>query len=189
MGVGFFSFSAITCAQTSTVKDKDGNVYEVKKLADGKLWIVDNLKTDLPGSHCYEDKQSNCDKYGRLYTWNQAIEGCKQLGDGWKLPTNEDWQKMLKQYGGVRDDAEDGGKAAFEALYIGGSSKFDAVLGGGRNPAGDYARIDAHGFYWTSTASNSANAWIYNFGTNMRIVNRHDDSEKVREVAVRCFKE
>jgi len=74
-------------------------------------------------------------------------------------------------------------------LYIGGSSKFDAVLGGGRNPAGDYARIDAHGFYWTSTASNSANAWIYNFGANMRIVNRHDDSEKVREVAVRCFME
>jgi len=52
------------------------------------------------------------------------------IGDGWQLPTNEEWRKMAKHYGGVRDDSDDGGKAAYKALIIGGSLGFNAVFGG-----------------------------------------------------------
>jgi len=38
--------------------------------------------------------------------------------------------KWPKHYGGVRDDSDDGGKAAYQALAIGGSSGFNAVFGG-----------------------------------------------------------
>ena len=41
---------------------------------------------------------------------------------------------MAKHYGGIRDDSDDSGKAAYKALLIGGGSGFDALLGGGRMP-------------------------------------------------------
>jgi hypothetical protein len=44
----------------------------------------------------------------------------------------------------------DGGKAAYKALLIGGGSGFNALLGGGRGEGGQYARLEAHGFYWTA---------------------------------------
>ena len=95
---------------------------------------------------------------------------------------------MAKHYGGVRDDSEDGGKAAFKALVMGGSSGFDALFGGGRAPGGQYERLEAHGFYWTASESDSASAWLYNFG-QARILNRHSDGEKQRALSVRCVRD
>ncbi len=54
---------------------------------------------------------------------------------------------MAKRYGGVSQDAEDKGKAAYQALSAGGGSGFNAMLGGGRSDSGEYARLEAHGFY------------------------------------------
>ncbi len=51
----------------------------------------------------------------------------------------------------MHDDAADGGKAAYKALQTGGSSGFNALLGGNRTQNGEYARLEAHGFYWTAT--------------------------------------
>jgi uncharacterized protein (TIGR02145 family) len=95
---------------------------------------------------------------------------------------------MAKRYGGVRDDSGDGGKAAYNALVIGGSSGFNVVFGGGRSGNGQYARLEAHGFYWTASESGPSNAWLYNFG-QARILNRHNDGEKQRAFSVRCLRE
>ena len=50
---------------------------------------------------------------------------------------------MTKHYGGVRDDSDDTGKAAYKALLIGSSSGFNALLGGNRSEDGQYARLKA----------------------------------------------
>jgi hypothetical protein len=76
---------------------------------------------------------------------------------------------MAKQYGGVSQDSEDKGKAAYKALLAGGSSGFNAVLGGGRSEDGQYARVEAHGFYWTASESDAANGLFYNFGRGARL--------------------
>lgn len=96
---------------------------------------------------------------------------------------------MAKHYGGVRGDSDDGGKAAYQALLTRGSSGFNAVLGGGRDVDGQYARLEAHGFYWAASASDAATAWFYNFGKGALILNRHGDGEKVRAFAVRCVRD
>jgi uncharacterized protein (TIGR02145 family) len=159
-------------------------------MPDNKKWMTTNLNIDIPGSYCYENTTQKCDQYGRLYNWKSAQEGCLLLGEGWRLPTNEEWQKMVKSYGGVRDDSEDGGKAAYVALIDGGKAGFNVIYGGGRNPDGTYARADAHGFYWTATESDTANAWFYNFGINGKIVNRHQDGEKESSaISVRCIRD
>jgi len=160
------------------------------QMPDGKWWMKANLAIDIGRSYCYDDGEANCRRYGRLYTWESAQRGCQTLGNGWRLPTNDEWRQMAKHYGGVYEDSADRGRAAYEALLIGGSSGLDALLGGGRAPGdGQYARLEAHGFYWTASESDSASAWFYNFGRGGRSLYRHDDGEKQRAFSVRCVRE
>jgi uncharacterized protein (TIGR02145 family) len=140
----------------------------------------------VDSSYCYDDAESNCAKYGRLYTWDAAQRACRSLAGGWRLPTNDEWRLLAKQFGGVRDDSADGGKAAFPALIAGGASGFNVIFGGGRAPDGQYGRLEGHGFFWTATESSPTNAWFYNFGA-ARFVNRHEDGEKPGAFSVRCI--
>src|SRR5687767_6285451 len=80
-------FAYGTNGQANAVKDSDGNLYAVKKMPDGKLWMTENLKVKIPGSYCYDNLDANCERYGRLYTWKVAQDVCKFLGEGWRLPT------------------------------------------------------------------------------------------------------
>src|SRR5262245_18461109 len=120
--------------QAGTVKDRDGNNYSIKSFPDNKIWMNENLKINIPGSYCYEEKTENYDRYGRLYSWTSAIEGCEALGKGWGLPTNEEWQQMGRSFGGVRDDSKDSGRTAYKGLTYGGESGFNALFGGNRDP-------------------------------------------------------
>jgi uncharacterized protein (TIGR02145 family) len=160
------------------------------RMRDGKHWTTENLDVETPESYCYDDAEQNCRRYGRLYTWTSAQRVCGSLGSGWRLPTNEEWRTMATHYGGIRDETADLGKAAFTALFSGGSSGFNAVLGGGREPDGRaYARLDAHGFYWTATETGPLTAWFYNFGKGGQSVGRHREGEKTRAFSVRCIRE
>jgi uncharacterized protein (TIGR02145 family) len=159
-------------------------------MPDGRQWTTGNLNVDAAGSHCYEDAESNCRRYGRLYTWDSAQQVCRSFGEGWHLPTNEEWQRLAKHYGGVRDDSEDEGRAAYAALVAGGKAAFDIQLGGNREPdTAQYARLDAHGFYWTASESDAVNAWFYNFGRGGLSLNRHREGSKRMAISVRCVRE
>jgi uncharacterized protein (TIGR02145 family) len=187
----FGGFISVSCSTHREANDQEGpgEITSSVRMPDGSWWMMANLDVNTSHSYCYDDIELNCRRYGRLYTWESAQQGCQLLGNGWRLPTNEEWQQMAKQYGGVYDDSDDGGKAAYEALLIGGTSGFDALLGGGRaSDDGQYARLEAHGFYWTASESDAARAWFYNFGRGARYLNRHSDGEKQRAFSVRCIK-
>ena len=176
-------------ARGDTLKDRDGNIYSVKTMVDNKLWMTENLKIKIPASYCYGDRQANCDRYGRLYTWESAQIGCKMAGEGWRLPSADEWRQMSKVYGGIFGDAKDSGKTAYKALMDGGNAAFDAVLGGGRSVDGTYRRGDAHGFYWTATETDSTNAWFSNFGKGSGKLFIQNNGEKSGAFAVRCVKD
>src|SRR5688500_17059863 len=78
-----------------------------KRMADGKEWTTANLNVNTSSSYCYGDAEANCRRYGRLYTWESAQRGCQSLGDGWRLPTDDEWRQMAKHYGGVGNDSPD----------------------------------------------------------------------------------
>ena len=107
-------------------------------MADGKEWTTANLNVNTSSSYCYDDAEPNCRRYGRLYTWESAQRGCQSLGDGWRLPTDDEWRQMAKHYGGLGNDSPDKGRAAYTALLSGGTSGFNAVLGGNRSIDGRY---------------------------------------------------
>jgi uncharacterized protein (TIGR02145 family) len=160
-----------------------------KRMADGKQWTARNLSVNTVPSYCYQDSESNCAQYGRLYTWESARLGCQSLGDGWRLPAEDEWRQMAKHYGGVLEDSDDRGKAAYKALLIGGSSGLNAVLGGGRSVDGKYDRLEAHGFYWTASETDPGSAWFYNFGKGGLALYRQDGGSKQWAFSVRCVKD
>src|SRR5262249_363722 len=184
------AFGLVGGACSTNRSAKDQNVSEIiasKRMADGKEWTTSNLNVDASPSYCYDDAEPNCRRSGRLYTWETAERVCQSLGDGWHLPTDDEWRQMAKRYGGVSDDSVDKGKAAFTALQSGGTSGFDAVLGGNRSD-GQYARSEAHGFYWTASDNDSESAPFYNFGKNGRALHRQPQGEKRMAMSVRCIR-
>ena len=157
-------------------------------MADGHWWTTANLGVKTSTSSCYDDAESNCRQYGRLYPWDSAQRVCQTLGRGWRLPTDDQWRQLAKRYGGVSDDSPDKGRSAFTALLSGGKSGFNAILGGNRS-AGRYTRLEAHGFYWTASDNDPTSAPYYNFARNGRALHRQPEGEKQMAISIRCIRE
>ncbi|MFK7806346.1 MAG: FISUMP domain-containing protein, partial [Saprospiraceae bacterium] len=82
---------------SSTFEDtRDGRVYEIVEIG-GLEWMAENLNYRVEGSMCYDNHPFNCRRLGRLYFWWEANRICP---DGWRLPSDEDWAKLYKSYGG-----------------------------------------------------------------------------------------
>ena len=79
LGIAFVSLSS-------------GTKVSFKRMADGKQWTAYNLNVTATPSYCYDDAEANCRRYGRLYTWESARQACQSLGDGWRLPTDDEWR-------------------------------------------------------------------------------------------------
>ena len=184
-----FGFVAGACSTNHSAKDQNAaGMVSSRRMADGKEWTTTNLNVNASPSYCYDDAERNCRRYGRLYTWKSAQRVCQSIGDGWRLPTDDEWRHMAKRYGGVSDDSADKGKTAFTALLSGGTSGFNAVLGGNRSD-GKYARLEAHGFYWTASDNDPRTAPFYNFGQNGQALHRQPDGDKQMAISVRCVRE
>jgi uncharacterized protein (TIGR02145 family) len=185
-----FGFVAAACSTEAPAKDQNlsGTVASSKQIADGKEWTTANLNVSTPSSYCYDDAESNCRRYGRLCAWESAQRVCQSLGDGWRLPTDDEWRQIAKHYGGLGNDSPEKGKAAYAALVSGGTSGFNVVLGGNRAD-GKYERLEAHGMYWTASESDPITAPFYNFGKGSQALYRQPQGQKQITVSVRCVRE
>ena len=74
-------------AATNTVTDeRDGKKYKTVTIGS-QTWFAQNLNYAIDGSVCPEGDSRNCDRYGRLYTWEVAQNVCPE---GWMLPDSLD---------------------------------------------------------------------------------------------------
>jgi hypothetical protein len=64
----------------------------------GLKWMTKNLNVETEDSWCYEDSAANCEKYGRLYTWEAAKSACQSVGK--RLPSREEWEALETAVGG-----------------------------------------------------------------------------------------
>ncbi len=90
-----FTITAMSAEKSQPLIDtRDGKEYNTMRLFS-KTWMAANLnhKPQTGNSWCYDNNNSNCDKYGRLYDWNTAMAVCP---DGWHLPTPKEWDLLDK---------------------------------------------------------------------------------------------
>jgi uncharacterized protein (TIGR02145 family) len=155
--------------------ERDGETYGAVKMPGGKTWMARNLNyTPQEGkSWCYDNDDSNCEKYGRLYDWETAMKACPA---GWHLPTVQEWDNLSQAAGGVRKSVKVDGVG--DVFYWDGVGKklkssngwdsdgngtddfgFSVLLGGNRSTDGSFGYADSYGIWWTATASGSGGAY------------------------------
>ena len=124
--------------------------------------------------------------YGVLYNWTAAMNGAESSDanpsgvqgicpDGWHLPSDAEW-KQLEMYLGMSETdvnstgwrgTVEGGKLkeagtthwADPNAGANNESGFTALPGGSRNDDGNLYIIRYHGYWWSSTESNTNTAW------------------------------
>lgn len=180
----------MACSSVKTAESAGDNFVRnisFKTMLDGRVWTVQNLNITTANSYCQENDPIQCSSYGRLYSWEAAKNACSLLGAGWRLPTLGEWQLLIENYGGIYGESVDNGKSAYISLVEGGTSGFEALLGGNREVNGNFERLGAHGFYWTATEADSSQALFINFAKRATLINKHR-GEKTQAVSVRCIK-
>ena len=165
---------------------RDGQTYKTVTIGT-QTWLAENLNYKTDNSYCYDDKASNCSKYGRLYTWAAAITACPT---GWHLPTKAEFETLITAVGG-RSIAGTKLKSTSGWTNSGNgadASSFSALPAGYRGSGGSYIKEGYYANFWSSTGYNSDNAYFmylyYNDG-NARL--RYDYEN--HGLSVRCVKD
>ena len=156
---------------------RDGQEYKTVRIGN-QVWMAENLNYAIEGSRCYGDDKKNCEKYGRLYNWDIALdtisEGCGKnfwdcslnddfyprqgvCPDGWHLPDYGEWRELVDY---AKDNShEDSAAYSLEAYYwdedwerLYGSDKFGFnAVSAGMYDGEKYVGLDSAAIFWTSS--------------------------------------
>ena len=151
---GAFAQSGWSKKAASAFTDpRNGQKYRTIEIGK-KTWMAENLNYAADNSICYDNNPSYCAKYGRLYTWNDAVGACPA---GWRLPNNDDWYSLVQIAGG---EAVAGGKLKSRTGWSENGSgtddfAFSAMPGGYRTPDGKFNSSGHYGTWWSATEYNT----------------------------------
>jgi uncharacterized protein (TIGR02145 family) len=141
-----------------------------------ETWMAENLNYATTNSYCYEDKEENCAKYGRLYTWTAAMEACPT---GWHLPSKEEWEDLFEALGGL----------STAGAKLKSQTGFSALPAGYRNTNGNYEFISLNAYFWSSSeyydGSSAYNVHFYIGNETATLINYIKDFG----FSVRCLKD
>lgn len=137
-------------APQGTMKDsRDGQTYKTVKIGK-QVWMAENLNYETENSYCYEDDPANCEKYGRLYEWDAALNACPS---GWHLPTSEEFRTLISNVGGE----ETAGKMLKSMIGWGENGNgvdafgFNVLPAGGRDICGHFVNAGKSAYFWSAT--------------------------------------
>ena len=172
---------------------RDGQTYKTIEI-NGSEWMAQNLNFDCgTGSWYYKNDYNNGSKFGRLYTLKAAKKACPSE---WRLPTSEEWEELISQFGGyiIVDENEtrvigDDYKQAFNLLTTSKEGTFSAKFGGFRGWFKTFFHIGEEGKYWSSSKTSfSFGAYsAFNFSNNHKGITKEELSSWVG-LSCRCIK-
>lgn len=185
--------------------DIEGNIYTTVKIGE-QVWMRQNLRVSVApdstpiASYIYANIEDYAETYGRLYTWDAAMNGStaeKAQGicpDGWHIPSDEEWKVFEMYLGMTRAEADLTnvwrGAGVGAKLRPAGGSGYDVLYSGRRTSSGGYALLEWYEYVWTSTES-GPNAWRRCLDSipNVTTVGRFNTFPKSYGFSVRCIKD
>lgn len=189
---------------SDSLKDIDGNAYSIVKIG-GQYWMGENLKvTHAPDGtpvtgYAFGDNESKVSVYGRLYTWDVAMNGSvveEAQGIcpiGWHVPSDEEFKVVEMHLGMTRAQADEvntwRGTGVGTSLIYGGASGYDAMLSGRRIPGGAYSLLGTMEYMWTSTEYAGSYAWRRCLDIDSDLVGRWNTFQKSYGFSVRCVRD
>jgi uncharacterized protein (TIGR02145 family) len=175
--------------------------------------MAENLNYDVFGSQCYDNLESNCDIYGRLYDWTTAMvlpSSCnssycesqisaKHRGicpEGWHIPSISEWKTLERAVGGFSTAGTKLKATSGWKDYNGHSCNGTDDYGFSALPSGyGYNRGDNFGyagylvFWWTSSEYDYDYKAIYfHIEYDRELTNNHP-KEKEYMHSIRCLKD
>lgn len=187
--------------------DRDGQTYRTVKIGD-QVWMAENLNFETDSSFCYNNEESNCAKYGRLYRWAAAVgKSESECGygktcslpsgniqgvcpSGWHLPSKAEWETLFNAVGGQST----AGKVLKSSSGWGSrdngtdSFGFSVFPAGDRDNNGNYDYEGSGADFWSSTEGNSDYAYGMYLGYRDDNAYLFND-DKSNGFSVRCLKD
>ena len=166
---------------------RDNEVYRTKKMPDGKIWMLENLKWKgagiYYGSGATPGKKEPFANAGRLYTYVEAITAAPP---GWHLPTLDEWETLARSVGG---SSTAGTKLKSKSGWNKGNGTdnfdFSALPGGYGNSA--FRNIGSNGYWWSHSENSIKSANFYYMNTSATIFRK--GGTKSHFYSVRCVKD
>ncbi|MFW6002404.1 MAG: fibrobacter succinogenes major paralogous domain-containing protein, partial [archaeon] len=173
---------------------------------------------DKGSDWCYNNNESNCDTYGRLYDWKAVMHGESSSNinpsgvqgvcpDGWHVPSDKEWKELEMELGMSQSEADntgwrgtnEGSKLAGNASLWNdgdlennsefGTSGFTALPGGGCNIGGSFCYFRNYGgWWWSSTENSSTDAWYRSLNYTKSKLARDSPDEEFG-FSVRCVRD
>jgi len=198
---------------TGTVTDKNGNVYNWRKIGT-QSWMTENLRvtkyrngeniSDITdgsdwtaatfGAWCdYDNLSANGTKYGHLYNWYAVNDNRKIAPVGWHVASFAEWTTLINQLGGVNlagGKLKEIGITNWLNPNIGATDEFGfkAIPNGNRKYDAVFDYIGFTADFWSSTETTTSNAWYFRLYTSSTIIDSYS-YEKSDGFAVRCVKD
>jgi len=143
---------------SSFTDPRDGQVYKTVKIGN-QVWMAENLRYNIKGSWCFDNYESNNQKYGRFYNWDAAKKVCPK---GWHLPTRAEWDELVAYVGG--EDVAGKKLKSTIGWKNGGNGTdeygFSALPGGSGNFMGHHFDTGDRGTWWTATKYDGKTVWM-----------------------------
>jgi len=176
--------TSLQVIKDSLIDTRDGKKYKTVKIGN-QTWMAENLNYEAKNSKCYDNKQENCTKYGRLYDWSTAMKACPS---GWHLPSKDEWQELVDLAGG---NLVAGKKLKTKNNWGTDDYGFSALLGGEGSVSLGRLRfdgVDSFGHWMNSNKYDKDENYIYDRNMGRYYESAHWGlSRKTSLQSVRCI--
>jgi uncharacterized protein (TIGR02145 family) len=178
----------------SLTDSRDGHSYKTVRIGF-QVWMAENLNYAGSGTTigvCFGGSTDSCGKYGRQYTWNEALSGAVSSSANpsgvqgvcptdWHVPSDAEWTILQASADGTQLKSTSGWSSSGNGTDAFG---FRALPGGYSNGT-NYINSGIVGQWWTTTESDVSNAWFRELNHSLSIAITGFDFKSNR-YSIRC---
>jgi len=203
-----FSYSIIIAQEFRCGVEK---VYYADKLyntvlIDNQCWLRENLDVGVMiagvnnptdnktiEKHCFNNDISNCEKFGGLYHWLEAMQYTRREGvqgicpRGWHLPTRDEIENLRTSVNNDGNSLKDRGRGTGWGVGT-NTTGFSILMAGLRETNGDFGRMGLNTYFWSSSQESPTQTYYLGLNSFMNDIFIHIYYYR-NSFSIRCLKD